>query len=127
MKTALEVGKELVELCKGGKFLQAVETLYAQNVVSIEAGGGSKEMPARMEGLPAVVAKSKWWEANHTVHGFEVKGPWPHGDRFIVYFMMDVTPKAGPMAGKRFKMEETGLYTVKDGKVAQEEFFYAMG
>jgi len=31
------------------------------------------------------------------------------------------------MTGKRFKMEEAGLYTVKDGKVVHEEFFYHMG
>ena len=127
MATAHEVGKKLVGLCKEGMFLEAVEQLYAQNIVSTEAGGGSKEMPARMEGLPAIIAKGKWWMENHTVHGFEVKGPFPHGDRFIVYFMMDITPKAGPMAGNRFKMEEAGLYTVKDGKVAQEEFYYSMG
>jgi len=30
------------------------------------------------------------------------------------------------MKGKRMQMDETGLYTVKNGKIAQEEFFYAM-
>jgi ketosteroid isomerase-like protein len=44
-----------------------------------------------------------------------------------VVFKLDVTAKAGPMAGKSFSMEEAGLYTVKDGKVVQEEFFYSMG
>ena len=40
---------------------------------------------------------------------------------------MDVTPKEGPMKGHRMQFEEAGLYTVRDGKVAQEEFFYHMG
>jgi ketosteroid isomerase-like protein len=31
------------------------------------------------------------------------------------------------MAGKRMTLDEVGLYTVKDGKVVQEEFFYDMG
>jgi ketosteroid isomerase-like protein len=30
------------------------------------------------------------------------------------------------MANKRMRLEETGLYTVRDGKVVQEEFFYDM-
>ena len=30
------------------------------------------------------------------------------------------------MKDKRMKLEEAGLYTVKDGKVVKEEFFYAM-
>ena len=61
------------------------------------------------------------------MHGVKVEGPWPHGDRFIVRFTLDVTAKSGPMAGKRFSMDEVGLYTVKEGKVVQEEFFYHMG
>ena len=40
---------------------------------------------------------------------------------------MEVTAKAGPMAGKRMKLDEAALYTVKDGKVVKEEFFYDMG
>jgi hypothetical protein len=31
------------------------------------------------------------------VHGGDIKGPWPNGDRFAVVFSYDVTPKAGPM------------------------------
>jgi ketosteroid isomerase-like protein len=80
-----------------------------------------------MEGIEAIKKKNQWWYDTHTVHGGEAKGPWPHGDRFIVHFKHDVTAKEGPMAGKRMQMEETALYTVKNGKVVQEEFFYDMG
>ncbi len=31
------------------------------------------------------------------------------------------------MAGKRMTIEESALYTVKDGKIVREEFFYNMG
>ena len=126
MATALEVGKKLVDLCKQGKHLEVIESLYSPNIVSIEVRG-SEKIPARMQGLNAVLEKGKWWTENHTVHGGNVQGPYPHGDRFIVRFDFDVTPKTGPMAGKRFKMEEAGLYTVHDGKITQEEFFYHMG
>lgn len=56
-----------------------------------------------------------------------MEGPYPHGDRFIAHFKMEVTAKNGPMAGKRMVMDEAALYTVKDGKIIHEEFFYAMG
>jgi ketosteroid isomerase-like protein len=105
---------------------EAIDTLYSPNIVSVEAGappGGS----AKVEGIAAVKGKGDWWVANHDVHKGEVEGPYPHGDRFIVHFKFDVTAKAGPMAGKRFVMDETALYTVKDGKVVHEEFFYSMG
>lgn len=125
MSSTLEVGKRLVELCKKGKHMEAINTLYGPKIVSIEAHS-SPAMPARMEGIDAVRGKAEWWEKNHEVHGGNAEGPWPHGDRFIVRFTYDVTAKAGPMAGKRMKLDEAALYTVKDGKVVQEEFFYAM-
>jgi len=44
-----------------------------------------------------------------------------------VIYNFDVTPKNGPMAGKRMRMEEVGMYTVKGGKIVREEFFYTLG
>lgn len=122
----LDVGKKLVALCKEGKFVEAVNSLYAPDIVSVEVRGDA-HMPARMQGIDAIRGKSQWWIDNHTVHGTEVNGPYPHGDRFIVRFVMDVTPSVGPFAGQRMKFEEAALYTVRDGKVAHEEFFYHMG
>jgi hypothetical protein len=126
MSSALEVGKKLVDLCKQGKYHEAMETLYAPNIVSVEAGAPPGQNP-RVEGIKAVLAKGEWWVKNHEVHKAELAGPWPHGDRFIVRFTMEITPKVGPMAGKRMTMDEAALYTVKDGKVVHEEFFYSMG
>ncbi|HEV1288155.1 MAG TPA: nuclear transport factor 2 family protein [Bryobacteraceae bacterium] len=126
MSDTLSVGKKLVELCREGKHMEAINELYSPHIVSVEAGappGGS----ARSEGIAAIKGKGEWWAANHEVHKAEAEGPYPHGDRFIVHFKYDVTAKAGPMAGKRFVMDETALYTVKDGKIAHEEFFYSMG
>ena len=126
MSTTMEIGKKLVELCKQRKEKEAMDTLYGPDIVGIEAMSGGP-IPQRVEGIAAIRSKAEWWEANHEVHKAEVQGPWPHGDRFIVRFTYDVTPKAGPMAGKRITLDEAGLYTVKDGKIVQEEFFYNMG
>ena len=38
----------------------------------------------------------------------------------MVGFKMDVTPKGGA----RHTMDEVGLYTVKDGRIVEERFFY---
>jgi hypothetical protein len=127
MSDTLTVGKKLVSLCREGKVMEAVETLYGPEIVSIEAASGGPSMPARMEGIEAIKGKNNWWIQNHDVHSATAEGPYPHGDRFIVHFKYDVTSKAGPMAGKRMNLDETALYTVKDGKIVQEEFFYDMG
>jgi hypothetical protein len=58
------------------------------------------------------------------VHDSSVRGPFPHGDdRFCALFEFEVTFKP---SGQRFKMEEVALYTVEDGKIKHEEFFYSM-
>ena len=118
--TTLEVGKKLVEMCSKGESIQAIETLYSQDVVSVEAMS-NPQMPAEMRGLQAVLGKSKWWMDNNTVHSASCEGPYPHGDRFIVRFKYDITDKN---TNKRHQMDEMGLYTVHGGKVVHEEFFY---
>lgn len=122
-----EVGQTLVDLCKQGKNMDAIDKLFAADVVSEEAidmPGG----PARvMTGTQAIKGKNQWWFDNNEVHGKTITGPFPNGDDFVVLFKYDITPKAGPMAGKRMTMEEAGLYTVKNGKVVREKFFYGMG
>ena len=126
MPTPFEVGQRLAELCRQGKNLEAVNELYSPDVVSIEARGDD-HMPARMEGIEAIRGKNQWWVDNHEIHGWEVRGPWPKDDRVILTMKVDVTPNVGPFAGKRMQFEEAALYTVRDGKVVQEEFFFHMG
>jgi hypothetical protein len=118
-----QIGQRLVELCKAGKNVEAIETLYDKNIVSVEAEGGP-EMPAEMRGIDAIRGKNRWWIENHDVHSAEVKGPFANGDRFAVSYRYEITPKVGPAQGKRITMEEVGVYDVKDGKIAREEFFY---
>jgi ketosteroid isomerase-like protein len=119
----MEIANKMVALCREGKNHEALETLFADDMVSVEAVA----MPGAQQeakGLAAVKAKGQWWVDNHEVHSAQVTGPWPHGDRFVVGFQYDVTNKP---SGKRMKLDEVGLYTVRDGKIAREEFFYDTG
>ena len=118
-----QIGKTLVELCNQGKNIDAIDSLYSNDVVSVEAAG-SAEMPAETKGIDKVRGKNRWWYENNEVHGGKAEGPYPHEDRFAVRFHYDVTPKNGPMKGKRFQMDEVGIYTVRNGKIVREEFFY---
>ena len=121
-----QVGKKLVDLCKAGKNLDAVNSLYSKDIVSVEASG-SPNMPATMRGIDAIIGKHKWWDENHEVPVAEVKGPFPNEDKFAAQFHYEMTPKTGAMKGKRVSMDEIAVYTVKDGKIVREEFFYDAG
>lgn len=119
----MDIAKKMVDLCRQGKNMEALSTLFADDVVSVEAAA-SPGMEREARGLSAVKAKGEWWMANHEIHSASLTGPWPHDDRFIVGFQYDVTNK---LSGQRMKMDEVGLYQVCNGKIVREEFFYSMG
>jgi hypothetical protein len=97
-----------------------VDELYAKDAVSVEAAAmpGTERV---VKGIDAIHAKSKAWRENNVLHGAEVSGPFPNDSRFAVRFTFDVTNK---QSGKRTKMDEIGLFTIENGKIAKEEFFY---
>jgi len=97
--------------------------LYSPDIVSVEPVA-MPGMDQIQRGVAKIKGKNQWWADNHTIHGATVDGPYPHGDRFVVHFKYDVTPK---QTGKRMTMDEVGLFTVQNGKVVKEEFFYSMG
>lgn len=119
--TTSTVAEELVSLCRSGRNADAINNLYASDIVSIESMG-NEQMPAETKGLDAIMEKNRWWVENNTVNSATVEGPFiSDNDKFAVYFNYDVTSK---QTGQRNEMEEMALYTVKDGKIVREHFFY---
>jgi hypothetical protein len=122
MASTTDIGKKYVALCKEGKNETILDELFTAATVSVEAGAPPGQDRVA-KGLEAIRAKSRWWRENHTVHKAEVSGPYPHDDRFAVRFVYDITHKP---SNKRFSMDEVGLFTVSNGKIVKEEFFYSM-
>lgn len=113
-----DVAADFTALCAAGKFDEAGEKYWAPDVVSLEAMPGDM---ARVQGLEAVRAKGEWWTNAHQVHDSKVEGPYVNGDQFAVRFVMDITNKE---SGQRVTMDEVALYTLRDGKIAEERFLY---
>lgn len=122
--SAAEIGRRIVDGVNDLKFLDVIDELYSPDVVSIEAMG-SPEAPAELRGIDAIRGKNTWWLENHNVHSIKATGPFPHGDRVAVFYRMDMTPRTGTRKDERTTFEEVALYTIEDGKVVREEFFYA--
>lgn len=114
------VAEELVSLCRTGRNLDAINSLYSPDIVSVESMG-NETMPRELKGIDAIMGKNKWWVENNEVHSAGVDGPFIKDDKFAVHYQYDTTSR---MTGKRSTMEEMALYTVKDGKVVHEHFFY---
>ena len=121
--TTFEVGKRLVELCLEGKNRQAIEELYADDAVSIEAMEGGPQ-GREIRGKDAILAGADWFNNANEIHGGTVEGPHPCDDQFICFMSIDLTPKEGPGAGHRMQMSEACLYTVRDGKISEARYFY---
>jgi ketosteroid isomerase-like protein len=118
--TTSEIAEAFTALCKAGELDDAGEQFWAPDVRSIEPFEGEA---ATSVGLDAVRAKGEWWYGAHDVHSVDVEGPYVNGDQFTVRFTMDITVKE---SGNRTQMEEIALYTVADGKISEERFFYNM-
>ena len=103
--------------------MEGLDTLYAPDAVSVEAAdpmGKGREVA----GVEAIKGKHDWWQNAHEIHSSTVEGPFLHGDnQFGAIFNIDVTTKE---TGDRMQMKEFGLYTVDQGKIVKEEFFYSM-
>jgi ketosteroid isomerase-like protein len=112
------VADDFTAMCKAGQLDEAGEKYWASNVVSLEPMPGDM---ARAEGIDALRAKGEWWYGAHDVHSVKVTGPSVNGNQFTVGFEMDITNKE---SGQRMQMTETGLYTVENGKITEERFFY---
>ncbi len=113
-----EIATKLVEFCRKGEWMKAIDELYGKDIVSVEPRA-MENMPAEMRGIDQVRGKTEWWEKNMEVHSAKVGGPFVARDTFVVQFDVDVTDKGSK---KRMQMSEAGIYTVKDGKVSREEF-----
>jgi hypothetical protein len=112
--SAEEIGKQLVaDFNKGHYEINA--RLWSPRLVCIEGGGMA------WHGMKNVEAKNKFWNAANIVHGASAEGPFVGSTGFAVKFRMDVEDKS---SGRRTIMEEVGVYTVKNGKIVQEEFMY---
>jgi hypothetical protein len=113
-----EIAKKVVELTRKQAWYEALDALYDDDIVSVEAfsmGGGSPET----RGKKGVRDKVDWWVNATEVHSFNSNGAYVAHDRFVVQYEADVTDKNSK---ERRKLSEVGVYTVKNGKIVREEF-----
>jgi limonene-1,2-epoxide hydrolase len=113
-----EVAKKVVELTTKQAWVEALETLYDEDIVSVEARTMDGSSP-ETRGRKGVREKIDWWTNQMEVHSFKASGPFVAHDRFVVQYDIDVTDRESK---KRMQLSEVGVYTVKEGKIVREEF-----
>ena len=122
----LDLGKMMVEQVSKGREgeQQFIKEYYAEDIISIE-GLGLGESHGQLEGIETILEKHNWWYDNNTVHGTDASGPYigHRDDQFIIRFVLYMTPEGG----ERMLMDELVAFTVKDGKISEEEYLYLVG
>ena len=116
-----EIANKWLEMCQQGKNLECISELYADNIVSREMPG----YPAGelVSGKQNVWNKSQEWLNNVAeFHSSEISKPIVAGNYFTARMAFDITFKDR----ERQQMEEVCVFEVKDGKIANEQFFYSM-
>ena len=111
--TTEEVAKKVVELVRKQAWYDALDTLYDQDIVSVEATAPESR------GKEAVRGKIDWWVNAMEVHSFKASEPFVAHDRFVVQYDADVTEKESK---QRRQISEVGVYIIKNGKIVREEF-----
>ncbi|MBJ3763550.1 nuclear transport factor 2 family protein [Maribius pontilimi] len=120
----MDIANELVDRVRNGDGTQLLETIYAKDAESVEASSPEGEDRVS-KGLDALRGKHAWWDEHMETHSMGVEGPFPHGDdKFAVIYDVDATNK---QTKDRMKMREVAVYTVRNDKIAREEFFYTSG
>ncbi|WP_448585175.1 SnoaL-like domain-containing protein [Thermaurantiacus sp.] len=112
-----DLAEEFAELCAAGRGEEAAARYWADDIRTYEAVPGEY---AETHGKDQALEKARWWAENHEVHEIEVEGPFVNGNQFLLYWEIEVTPKGG----EREDIEEMVLYTVEEGRIVEERYFY---
>lgn len=113
-----EVGRQLVEMFNSRTDERKIwQAIFAKNWDSVEGEGTNLVF----EGRRAVLAKNEQWSAANAIITQKAEGPYCGSTGFVVRYSIELQDRA---SGARQTMEEMAFYTVKNGKIVREEFFY---
>jgi ketosteroid isomerase-like protein len=119
--TTGEVASRLCQLCTEHRYMEAIDELYDDEIVSAEAFG-RPGLDRETRGKEAVRQKNEAWGSINHIRRSSLSEPFLHGDdQFAVMFQFAGTNTA---TGDPFDMTEVAVYTVADGKIIREEFYY---
>lgn len=116
MKDIHEIASRLIELLHAGRNSDAYSELYADDAECIEAD------PDRSRaGLAGLVSDMREFENAHEFSYECIDGPVIAGSSFALGLRFTARPSAG---GESFTVDELAVYTVDNGRIVREQFFY---
>ena len=120
--TVQEVADRLVQLCREGRNVEAINELYDDNIVSREPEGSP--ISSKTVGKEAVLkATNQWFDSVAQLHSVNISNPLVSDNFFACTMKIDATYKEHG----RNTMNELCVFEVRDGRIINDQFFYNTG
>lgn len=116
-----DVARDFTAMLRAGQFEAAGERYWADVVTSVEPADLSVSIPARVSGVEAARSKVRMRFAQSRIDDLGIDGPFVTGDQFALFLDMLITD---PASGHAEPFTEIAIFTVRDGRIIEERFFY---
>ncbi|WP_160353971.1 SnoaL-like domain-containing protein [Sphingorhabdus profundilacus] len=116
-----DVARDFTAMLRLDQFEAAGEKFWAIDVKSAEPAALSQDIPALVSGREAALRKTRARFAEADIDDLRIDGPFVTGDQFALFLDMLITD---PATGKTQPFAEIAIFTVRDGRIIEERFFY---
>lgn len=117
-----DVARNFTAMLRLGQFEAAGETFWSPDVTSAEPAALSGAIPVSVSVIAAVRAKCSARFGAARIDDLGIDGPFVTGDQFALFLDMLITD---PASGRAEPFTEIAIFTVRDGRIIEERFFYA--
>ena len=121
MASITDVARDFTDMLRQGQFVAARERFWASDVRSIEPHDLPDGIAAEVSGIEAARVKTVRWFGTRQVHDLSIDGPFVTGNQFALFLDMMI---ADLPSGADRPFTEIAIFTVRDGRIIEERFFY---
>lgn len=111
-----DIARDFTAMLRAGQFEAAGDRYWAADVKSIEPAGKS------VTGIDAARIKCNARFGAAKIDEICIDGPFVTGNQFALFLDVMI---AGPRSGADQPFTEIAVFTVRDGSIIEERFFYA--
>ena len=116
-----DVARDFTDMLRQGQFVAARERYWAADVRIIEPHDLPGGIAAEVSGIEAARAKTARWLGSRHIHDLSIDGPFVTGNQFALFLDMMI---AGQTGGACQPFTEIAIFTVRDGRISEERYFY---
>ncbi len=121
MASINDVARDFTFMLRQGQYAAARERFWAADVRSIEPHDLPDGIAAEVSGIEAARAKTARWLGSRHIHDLCIDGPFVTGNQFALFLDMMI---AGPANGADQPFTEIAIFTVRNGQISEERYFY---